>query len=134
MNASMLGTVATLMLAASLIGCGGDNDNDPALCGAVDNLQKSVDAIKSTDVSQSGAINQLDSGLTTVQTDLSDVKSEAGSQFSSQIDTVSKSYSALKTSVDTAKSDPSASNLSEVGIAMSTFGTDVNTLSSDTNC
>jgi hypothetical protein len=137
MNASIATTLAALVIGVSLVGCGGDDDggnSDPDLCGAVDNLQKSVDAIKSTDVTQSGAISQLESGPTTVQADLSDVKAEAKSEYSSEIDAVSKSYDALKSSVDTAQSDPSASNLSGVGSALSTFGSDVDTLFSDTNC
>ena len=121
-------TIATLMLAASLAACGGDK---PAVCGAVDNLKSSVDDVKDIDVTSSGAISDLQSGLTSVESDLAAVKADAKSEFSSQIQAVQQSFATLKTSVDAAKAAPTAATLSTAGAALSAFDTGVESLVSD---
>jgi hypothetical protein len=121
-------TIATLMLAASLAACGGDK---PAVCGSVDNLKSSVDDVKDIDVTSSGAVSDLQTGLTSVESDLTAVKADAKSEFSTQIQAVLQSLSALKTSVDAAKANPTAATLSTAGAALSAFDTGVEALVSD---
>ena len=121
-------TMAALVLSASLVGCGEDK---PAVCGSVDNLKTSVNDLKDIDVTSSSAVSDLESGLTTIRADLDDVKTDAKSEFSPQIEAVDTSYAAVKTSVDAAKADPSATTLAAAGTAVSAFGTDVETLISD---
>ena len=118
----------TLALAIPLTGCGEDQ---PAVCSSVDDLQTSVDEVRDIDVSSSGALGDLESGLEAVGSDLSDVKSDAKAEFSSQIDTVQASYDALAASIDAAKESASAATLGAAATALSTFGSDVRTLVTD---
>jgi len=120
--------VATLALSASLTAC---SEDEPAVCSSVDNLQASVDDVQGIDVSSSTALSDLETGLTAIGSDLSDVKADAKAEFSTQVDAVQASYDALTASVDAAKASASAATLSAAGTALSTFGTDVQTLVTD---
>ncbi|SDK27252.1 hypothetical protein SAMN05428985_103339 [Nocardioides sp. YR527] len=120
--------VLTLALATPLTGCGEDR---AAVCSSVDDLQTSVDEVRDIDVSSSGALADLESGLEAIGADLSDVKSDAKAEFSSQIDDVQASYDALVASLDAAKESASAATLSAAATALSTFGDDVRTLITD---
>ena len=122
---SIVLAVVSLLLGASLVGCGGEDggsggdggsgSDKPAVCGSVDTLKTSVGKLKDIDVTSSGAVSDLESGLTGVQSDLNDVKADAKSEFSSQVAATEKSGGALKTSVDDAKANPSAATLTAVG-------------------
>ncbi|MFJ9387400.1 hypothetical protein ACIRON_01175 [Nocardioides sp. NPDC101246] len=120
--------VLTLALATPLTGCG---DDQTAVCGSVDDLQTSVDEVRDIDVSSSGALADLESGLEAIGSDLSDVKTDAKAEFSSQIEDVQASYDALVASLDAAKESASATTLSAAATALSTFGSDVRTLITD---
>jgi hypothetical protein len=89
--------------------------------------------VKNIDVSKSGGVKDLQSGLTTIRGDLADVKTDAKSQFSSQIDAVDTALATLNTKVDAAKAAPSATTLAAVGDALSSFNTALQTLISDVN-
>jgi hypothetical protein len=125
--------VVSVLLGVLLVGCGGGNggSDQPAVCDSVDSLKTSVDNVKDTDVRSSGAFRDLESGLTGIRSELTDVKSDAKSEFSSQIDAAEKSYGALKTSVEDAKANMSAATLAAAGSALSVFRTDVGTLTQD---
>jgi hypothetical protein len=118
----------TLLLVATLVGC---SDDKPAVCSSVDNLKTSVDDVKNIDVTSSSAASDLESGLTTIKSDLADVKTDAKSQFSSQLDAVDSALATLTTRVDAAKADPSANTLAAVGAAVAPFNSAVQTLISD---
>jgi hypothetical protein len=125
--------VGSLLLGAVLVGCGGGGagSDTPAVCGSVDSLKSSVDKVKDTDITSSGAVSDLQTGLAGIRSDLTDVKTDAKSEFASQIDTAEKSYGTLKTSVEAAKADVSAATLAAAGSALSAFGTDVTELAQD---
>jgi hypothetical protein len=122
-----IATVA-LLLGAALVGC---SDDKPAVCSSVDNLKTSVDDVKNIDVTSSGAVSDLESGLTTIKSDLADVKTDAKSQYASQLDAVDSALAKLTTSVDAAKTDPSAATLAAVAAAAAPFNNAVQTLISD---
>ncbi len=125
--------LATLLFGASMVGCGGGDggSDEPAVCGSVDALKTSVDKLKDIKIASSGAVSDLESAVTDIQADLGDVKADAKSEFSSQIDAAEKSYAALKTSVDAAKSSASVATLRAVRTASSSFGSDVDKLITD---
>ena len=125
--------VGSVLLGTLLVGCGGgDGGSDtPAVCGSVDSLKSSVDKVKDIDITSSGAISELQSGLTGIRSDLTDVKTDAKSEFASQIDTAEQSYGTLKTSVEAAKGDVSAATLAATVSALSAFRTDVTELVQD---
>ena len=136
---SMAAVVVTLLLGVSLVGCGGGDSGDsgdggdaaPPLCVSVATLKTSVEKLKNIDVTSSGAVSDLESGLTGIQSDLSRVKTDAKSEFSSQVDAVEKASRALKTKVGAAKADPTAATLADVHSALSAFGTAADKLISD---
>jgi len=128
MKARIVTAVVALALATTLAACGED---EPAVCSSVDTLRDSVEDLKNIDVTSSGALSELESGLTTIQGDLADVKSDAESEFASQIDAVETGFSAVRTSIEAAKSDPSAATLAAAGTALSSFASTVGTFIDD---
>jgi hypothetical protein len=120
--------VATLALGASMVACGED---EPAICSSADNLKASVDNLKDVDLTSSTGFSELESGLTTLENDLADVKTDAESEFSSEVATVDTSFAALQAAVDAAKATPTAKELAEAAKAFIAFGADVETLISD---
>ncbi len=119
---------ASLAISASLAAC---SEDPPAVCGSVDSLKASVADVKAIDVASSSALSDLQSGLTAVGDDLTQVKSDAAAEFGSQIDGVEASYAKLTSSVESARTSPSADAVTAAGNALATFGTDVDALVSD---
>lgn len=119
---------AALLVGGTLAGC---SEDEPPVCTSVDNLQSSVNDVKSIDVSSESALSDLESGLATVQTNLADVKSDAQAEFSSGVETVETSFADVQSSIADAKSDPTQTTLAAAGAALSQFGSDVDTLISD---
>ena len=127
MRLTGLATV-TVLLGATLVGC---SDDQPAVCSSVDNLKTSVDDVTNIDLTSSSAASDLESGLTTIKSDLADVKTDAKSQFAPQLDAVDSALATLTTSVQAAKTDPSADTLAAVEAAVAPFNNAVQTLISD---
>jgi hypothetical protein len=121
-------TVLTLVLGASLVACGG-GDQAP-VCDSAENLKTSVENLKDVNVTANG-LSALESQLTTIKADLRDLKDDVTSEFSAQITAIDTSYSALKASADTARSDPSVPNLAAVASAVSALGADARQLVDD---
>ena len=101
------------------------------MCGSVKSLDASVEKVKAIDVTSSGALSELRSGLTAVGGDLRDVKDDAKSEFTEEIDAVEASYASLRTSLEAAKADPSATTLGAAKEALSAFGAAVQSLIKD---
>lgn len=120
--------MTTLLLGAALVGC---SDDKPAVCDSVDTLKSSIEDVKNIDVTSSSAVSDLESRLNTIKSDLDAVKTDAKSEYASQVDAVESAFTTLTTSVDAAKADPSATTLAAVGAAVSPFTTAVQTLSDD---
>ena len=120
--------VVSVALAAVLAACGG---NKPAVCSSVDNLNQSVQNVKAIPQYTASSTSDLERELPAIESDLAQVKADAKSEFSSQIDAVESSYANLRTSVEAAKTDPSPDTLRAAGNALSTFNTDVGSLISD---
>ena len=123
-------TAVSLLLGASLVACGGGNDK-PAVCDSVDTLKGSISDLKDIDITSSGAVSSLETGLATVKTDFDALKTDAKSEFSPQIQAVDSAYTVLQSSAEAAKSDPSAASIAAVAAAAATFASDVQTLVQD---
>lgn len=121
-------TIATLVIGMSVVACG---DDAPAVCGSVDDLRTSIDDVREIDLTASGAVDELQSGLGTVEGNLADVKSDAQEEFSPEIDAVDTSLDGLKTAVDAAKTDPTAETLAAAAAALADFGTNAEALVDD---
>ena len=101
------------------------------MCSAADDLRTSIDDLREIDVTASGSLDELESGLETVEGNISSVKSEAESEFATQIEAVDTSTAELRSAVDEAKADPTVTTLAAAASALSAFGTDVDTLIDD---
>ena len=121
-------SVITVALASALTACGED---EPAVCGSVKSLDASVKKVKAIDVTSSGAISELRSGFKAIAGDLKEVKADAESEFSDELDAVEASYASLRTSLKTAKADSSPATLGAARKALSAFGTAVQSLITD---
>jgi hypothetical protein len=125
--------LSVLAATVALVGVtlGGCSDDKPAVCASVESLETAVNDVKDIDITASGAIDDLKTGLATIKSDLADVKSDAKAEFAPQIDAVDSSFGTLRTSVEAAIADPTAATLAAVGAAVAPFTTAVQTLVSD---
>ena len=118
-----------VLLGALVAGCGAD---DPAVCGSVNDLKStSFDDLKDIDVTSSGALSELQTGLTTLKGDFDQVRTDAKSEFASGIDAVETAYDAVKTAVTAATDDPTAATIGAAATALSSLATEVQALVKD---
>jgi hypothetical protein len=120
--------LTTLILALPLAAC---SEDEPAVCGSVDDLRASVDDVREVDVTGSDDLTDLQSALTAVESDFAEVKTDARSEFNAPVDAVETSLTALKTSVEQAQSAPAADTLAAAASDLSAFGSEVQTLIDD---
>ena len=120
-------TLASLLTLLAVSACSG-NDT-PAVCSDVDALKTSVSALTDVKVEQ-GALSELQSKLTAVQQDLAKLKTDAKSEFSTQLDGVDTSAEAFKSSLEAAVANPTATTLSAVVPPLQSFGTALTDLES----
>ena len=120
--------LTTLILTLPLAAC---SEDEPAVCGSVDELQASVDDAKEVDVTASDDLAGLQSALRAVESDFADVKADAKTEFSAQVDAVETSLAALQTRVEAAQAGPAADTLAAAGSALTAVGTEVQKLIDD---
>lgn len=108
-----------LVAAVLLTGCGSSTPSKPAVCADVDALKQTAQSIKDTSISQ-GALSEIATKLDTMKAQLATFKSHAKSQYASEIDQLSTGLGTLRTTVDTAKADPTVSTLAPVATALRT--------------
>jgi len=118
--------VTSLILALPLAGC-----SEPAVCSSADDLRASVNDVKAVDVTAADDLADLQSALRTVESDFAQVKADAEAEFSAPVDAVEGSLDALRTSMVEAETETTAETVAAVGAALSTLGTDVQTLVDD---
>ena len=125
MKSSIAGVVVVLVLGGSLSGC---SEDTPAVCTSVDDLRASIDSLKDIQVTSSGALGELESGVSSVKADLADVRADAADEFSSQIDTVQAGIAELERRLRAAQDSVSVEALRDAASALSTVGNDVQSL------
>ncbi len=118
----------SILLSVCLGGCGGE---DPAVCGSVNDLKSSIADLKNIDITSSGALSELQSGLTALKSDFDQVRTDAKSEFASSIESVDAAYSAVKSAVEAATADPTAATIAAAGSALSSLRTELEALVSD---
>ena len=94
-----------------LVGC---SSSKPAYCTDRTNLQNSVKGLSSIDLTSSGGISSLTSQVKTIASDADALVSSAKSDFPDQTSAISASVDALKSSVATLTSSPSAGQIATV--------------------
>jgi outer membrane murein-binding lipoprotein Lpp len=125
--------VPLALVAAALIaaGCGSSNSK-PAYCSDVSNLKKSVDNLKSVQL-KSGALSTLQTNLEEVQSDANAVVSSAKQDFPSQTSALESSVSSLSTAIKQLPSSPTAQQLASLVPRISSTVTAAKNLESATS-
>jgi hypothetical protein len=129
------GAPAALAIAAALLaGCGGGgtsakttatataSTSTPAYCAALSDLEKSVKALKSTNVRKNGT-DSLKAAVSQIQTDATAVVNQAKSHFAPETSALKNSVHTLSTSVEQLASAPSASKLAALPAQVSSVAT-----------
>jgi hypothetical protein len=129
-SARVLPAAALLLVAAVPSGCGDDDgsgSDDAAVCSSVDALKSSVAGL--TDIPLDlGALDDLQSGLKKIQSDLGTVKDDAGDEFATEVDAVEQATADLGSTIDAAVSAPSLQTVSKVGTSLEGLGTSLTSL------
>ncbi|MFC6568963.1 hypothetical protein [Actinoplanes utahensis] len=102
-----------LLLAGSTVGCAGDEPAVPAVCESAEAVQRTVDHIKQTNVSENG-LSALKPYVSDLLEQLNVLVGNAKAQFGNQADALRASVTALRASVDAAREDPSRDKLAAV--------------------
>ena len=114
-----LTAAVVLMASFTVSGCGGSSK--PAICSDVDSLKSSITELRDVKL-EAGALATLQSDLTKVQTDLSKVKSEAKTQYATEISSVEQAGASLSTNLKAASDTPSVQSLAAVATDVSALG------------
>jgi hypothetical protein len=107
-----------LMTVLTLTGCGGEDK--PAVCSDVDALGTSISALTDVKLEQ-GALPTLQSKFSQVQDDAAQLKTDATTEFGSEIDAVDSAAASVKSSLEAAAADTSAATVTAVGVALQTL-------------
>jgi PBP1b-binding outer membrane lipoprotein LpoB len=133
----MMRAFPAMALAAAVLtaGCSSDSDSpesqDPAaLCSSLDALQTSVQGLGDVTVSAEN-LAALQDGLEPVKADLAQVVDDAKAQYAAQADQLEQDFDQLQLVADTARTTPSAANVSAIGPALRTLADDVAALGDD---
>jgi len=118
---------ASVLVLVALSACSGDET--PAVCTDVDAVKDSVSALTDVKVEQ-GALTDLQDKLATVKQDVAKLKSDAKSEFSTQLDAVDSATSTFTSTLDAAVADPSVGTVGAVGPALESLGTALTDLES----
>ena len=113
MNASFRMTlIVSVALAAGALmvaGCGGDDK--PDYCSDVSDLQSSVDELKSVDLGGTDTLSTVQTDVEAIQSDANAVVSSAKADFPDETSAVESSFSTLSTSVKELPASPTAEQL-----------------------
>lgn len=130
-----------VVLAAFVAGCSSTRtaggSSNAAVCKDVANLKASLQNLESIEVMANG-LSAISDELTKIQQQLQTLKTDAKSQFSTQITDLSDALSGMKSSLNAAKANPSGGTLttlaSSVGSVVSVViaGNNLVTAVSDT--
>ena len=112
-------------------GCGGDDK--PAYCENVADLQESVDDVKNVQLTDSGALSTLQTDLPQIRSDANAVVSSAKEDFPSQTSALKSSVSKLSTTIDQLPSSPTVQQLAPLAQQVAGVVTAAQDLSSATN-
>ena len=106
----MLSTMVVLAAAALVAaGCGGDDK--PAYCSNVSDLEQSVDDLKNVQLKESGSLSTLQTDVEKVQSDADAIVSSAKEDFPNETSALKSSVSSLSTTINELPSSPTAQEL-----------------------
>ena len=132
MTSRLLWIVFVLVIAA-LVGAGCGGDDKPGYCENVADLQVSVDDVKNVQLSESGALSTLQSELPQVRSDANAVVSSAKEDFPSQTSALKSSVSKLSTTIEQLPASPTVQQLAPLAQEVSSVVTAAQDLESATS-
>ena len=124
----------TVVLAAAALvaaACGGDDE--PAYCSNVSDLQQSVDDLKNVQLTESGSLSTLQTDIQKVQSDADAVVSSAKEDFPNETSALKSSVSSLSTTIEELPSSPTAQQLAALAPEINGVVTAAKDLDSATN-
>ena len=107
------GLVAAVVLALVVSGLAACSSSAPAYCTDAANLKTSVSDLGNVDVAKNG-LSSLQTALTTVTSNAKMFAADAGSAFAPQTTALQNSLSGLQSAINSAKSQPSVTAASAV--------------------
>jgi hypothetical protein len=124
--------VAALAIAA-LAGAGCGGDDEPGYCSDVSDLQQSVDDLKNVQLSESGALSTLQTELQEVQSNADAVVSSAKQDFPDETSALKSSVSTAATTIEQLPDSPTAQQLAPLAQEISAVVTAAQGLDSATS-
>jgi hypothetical protein len=97
--------VVVLILSGFAAGCSSSSSSKPAYCTSASQLKTSVQNLDNVDVAKNG-ISSLQTALSSVKTNATTLASDAQSAFGPQVTALQTSISSLDTAVNSAKGQP----------------------------
>ena len=132
MTSRLLWIMFVLAIAALVAaGCGGDDK--PAYCENVADLQVSVDDVKNVQLTDSGALSTLQTELPQVRSDADAVVSSAKQDFPDETSALKSSVSTVATTIEQLPASPTAQQLAPLAQEISGVVTAANALDSATS-
>lgn len=127
MIARRCGFIAAIVLglAVMLAGCGGE----PAVCDDLDKLRQSAQSLSDVSIGQD-ALATIGTELSAIRQQLTNLKSDAKEEYSSEIDRLSDAVKILTSVVAAARANPSATTLAPLKPAIDAVGVATGSLTS----
>ena len=104
-------SIMVVLAAAALVAAGCGGDDKPAYCSNVSDLQQSVDDLKNVQLKESGSLSTLQTDVQKVQSDADAVVSSAKEDFPNETSALKSSVSSLSTTINELPSSPTAQQL-----------------------
>ena len=125
-------SIMVVLAAAALVAAGCGGDDEPAYCSNVSDLQQSVDDLKNVQL-ESGALSSLQTAIQEVQSDADAVVSSAREDFPNETSALRSSVSSLSTTIEELPSSPTAQQLAALAPEINGVVTAAKDLDSATN-
>lgn len=126
MAKSVANCVAVLVALMALVSSCSSSDK-PALCSSLDDLNASIQKVKDLQAGENG-LSTLQADLAAVRSDVQKVINDAKAQYAPQASQIRQDLTAVQSSIATAKSSGSVSDISAVWTNVKSLGSSVTAL------
>jgi hypothetical protein len=116
--------IAAMLSPAVAAGCGAEQ---APVCASLESVQHSIQQLRDVNVAENG-LSQLKTDLQQLRVHLDELTDQAAGQFSTEVQAVQAAVTQFRTTVTTARADPSAVNLAAVRTAFAAVPAAVNNL------
>ena len=130
---SRLLSIMFVLAVAALVGAGCGGDDAPAYCENVADLKVSVDDVKNVELGESDALSTLQTELPQIRSDANAVVSSAKEDFPSETSALKSSVSKVSTTIEQLPASPTAQQLAPLAQEISSVVTAAQDLDSATS-